>query len=158
MIEEKMDGERMYQIKEGDTLYNISRKKTIPLELLLDANPYVNVYNLQPGDWIVIPRNPNRKNEQNQKNENFINNQKYGNDDRDRYDEDLEEEFVLVDYVVSEGDTLKKVLEKFDADLEDVLKYNGMNAIILKQGGILKIPRKIDDYMLQFLIFLKLKM
>lgn len=145
MIEEKMDGERMYQIKEGDTLYNISRKKTIPLELLLDANPYVNVYNLQPGDWIVIPRNPNRKNEQNQKNENFINNQKYGNDDRDRYDEDLEEEFVLVDYVVSEGDTLKKVLEKFDADLEDVLKYNGMNAIILKQGGILKIPRKIDD-------------
>lgn len=145
MIEEKMDGERMYQIKEGDTLYNISRKKTIPLESLLDANPYVNVYNLQPGDWIVIPRNPNRKNEQNQKNENFINNQKYGNDDRDRYDEDLEEEFVLVDYVVSEGDTLKKVLEKFDADLEDVLKYNGMNAIILKQGGILKIPRKIDD-------------
>ena len=145
MIEEKMDGERMYQIKEGDTLYNISRKKTIPLELLLDANPYVNVYNLQPGDWIVIPRNPNRKNEQNQKNENFINNQKYGNDDRDRYDEDFEDEFVLVDYVVSEGDTLKKVLEKFDADLEDVLKYNGMNAIILKQGGILKIPRKIDD-------------
>ena len=145
MIEEKMDGERMYQIKEGDTLYNISRKKTIPLESLLDANPYVNVYNLQPGDWIVIPRNPNRKNEQNQKNENFINNQKYGNDDRDRYDEDFEEEFVLVDYVVSEGDTLKKVLEKFDADLEDVLKYNGMNAIILKQGGILKIPRKIDD-------------
>ena len=145
MIEEKMDGERMYQIKEGDTLYNISRKKTIPLELLLDANPYVNVYNLQPGDWIVIPRNPNRKNKQNQRNENFINNQKYGNDEHDRYNEDLEEEFVLVDYVVSEGDTLKKVLEKFDADLEDVLKYNGMNAIILKQGGILKIPRKIDD-------------
>ena len=42
-------------IKEGDTLYHISRRYQVPLALLLRANPYVDVYNLQIGDEICIP-------------------------------------------------------------------------------------------------------
>lgn len=114
---------KKYQIMEGDTLYAISRRERIPLEWILRANPYVNVYNLQIGEWICIPQW------------------------RDEEDENEMEmpDTVVVDYVVGEGDTLEDVLNKFDADLEDLLRYNGMHAIALKKGTILKIPRRVDD-------------
>lgn len=44
-----------YVIKKGDTLYSISRKYDVPLALVLRANPYVDVYNLQIGQEICIP-------------------------------------------------------------------------------------------------------
>lgn len=45
----------MYAVKNGDTLYSISMKYNIPLALLLRANPYVDVYNLQVGETICVP-------------------------------------------------------------------------------------------------------
>ena len=42
-------------IKEGDTLYTISRSYRVPLGLLLRSNPYLDIYNLQIGDEICIP-------------------------------------------------------------------------------------------------------
>ena len=44
-----------YVIKKGDTLYSISRRYDVPLALVLRANPYVDVYNLQVGDEVCIP-------------------------------------------------------------------------------------------------------
>ena len=44
-----------YVIKKGDTLYSISRRYNVPLALILRANPYVDVYNLQIGDEICVP-------------------------------------------------------------------------------------------------------
>ncbi|SET05373.1 LysM peptidoglycan-binding domain-containing protein [[Clostridium] polysaccharolyticum] len=44
-----------YVIKKGDTLYSISRRYDVPLAMVLRANPYVDVYNLQIGDEICIP-------------------------------------------------------------------------------------------------------
>ena len=118
-----------YVIKEGDTLYKISRKEKIPLEWILHANPYVDVYNLQIGEKICLPgRKPVP-----------------GNPPYIVVPEDFEDAFILVDYVIKEGDTLEQLLERFDVDLEDLLKYNGMHAITLKTGNILKIPREIDD-------------
>ena len=43
------------EIKEGDTLYRISRKYRISLDRIMEANPYVDVYNLRPGQEICIP-------------------------------------------------------------------------------------------------------
>ena len=40
----------VHVIKEGETLYQLSRMYRIPVALLMRANPYVDVYNLQPGD------------------------------------------------------------------------------------------------------------
>ena len=37
----------MHMIKKGDTLYALSRRYHVPLEVMLRANPYVDVYNLQ---------------------------------------------------------------------------------------------------------------
>lgn len=117
----------LYEVREGDTLYKISRMTGVPLDWILQENPYVDVYNLQVGDRICLPE----RREVHGKPLYFI-----SHDDK---------EFILVDYVIKEGDTLEQLLERFDVDLEDLLKYNGMHAIGLKQGNILKIPREIDD-------------
>ncbi|MCI9681851.1 MAG: LysM peptidoglycan-binding domain-containing protein, partial [Lachnospiraceae bacterium] len=42
-------------VQKGDTLYLLSRRYHIPLWMVLNANPYVNIYNLQVGDEICIP-------------------------------------------------------------------------------------------------------
>ena len=45
----------VHVIKEGETLYHLSRQYRVPLALILRANPYVDVYNLQVGQEICIP-------------------------------------------------------------------------------------------------------
>lgn len=45
----------IHVIKPGDNLYQLSRKYRVPLALILRANPYVDVYNLRPGQEICIP-------------------------------------------------------------------------------------------------------
>lgn len=45
----------IHVIKQGDNLYQLSRKYRVPLALILRANPYVDVYNLRPGQEICIP-------------------------------------------------------------------------------------------------------
>lgn len=44
-----------HTVKKGDTLYEISRMHDVPLAMLLRANPYADVFNLQPGDTICVP-------------------------------------------------------------------------------------------------------
>ena len=46
----------LHIVEKGDTLYLLSRRYHVPLWAVLDANPYVNIYNLQIGDEICIPR------------------------------------------------------------------------------------------------------
>ncbi len=68
MLEKRLEMKQMnyeycngftHTIKKGDTLYEISRKHNVPLALLLRANPYVDVFNLQVGDTICIPSENN---------------------------------------------------------------------------------------------------
>lgn len=46
----------LHVVQSGDTLYLLSRRYRVPLWAILFANPYVDVYNLQIGDEICIPR------------------------------------------------------------------------------------------------------
>lgn len=115
---------KKYQIREGDTLYSISRREEVPLEWILQANPYINIYNLQIGDWICIPKQKEHE----------------GNMDRPP-----KNDMAIIEYVVGESDTLKSLLDKFDIDIEDLLKYNGMNAVVLRKGSVLKVPKEAED-------------
>jgi len=45
----------IHVIREGDTLYTLSKKYHVPLLWVMYANPYVDVYNLQVGDEVCIP-------------------------------------------------------------------------------------------------------
>ena len=51
----------IYTIKQGDTLYGISRKYDVPLAMILHANPYADVYRLNIGDTICIPVKSKKK-------------------------------------------------------------------------------------------------
>lgn len=46
----------IHVIEKGDTLYNIGKKYNVRVSALMFANPYVDVYNLQIGDEICIPK------------------------------------------------------------------------------------------------------
>lgn len=45
----------VHKVKEGDTLYRLSKLYGVRLVDIMKENPYVNVYNLQIGDEILIP-------------------------------------------------------------------------------------------------------
>jgi LysM repeat protein len=47
-----------YIIREGDSFYNIAQRYSIPLNLLLEANPEANPYDLKVGQEICIPNVP----------------------------------------------------------------------------------------------------
>ena len=47
---------RIYVVKKGDSLYKIAKENGITVNELMRANPYVNVYNMQVGEEICIPR------------------------------------------------------------------------------------------------------
>ncbi|WP_205839164.1 LysM peptidoglycan-binding domain-containing protein [Velocimicrobium porci] len=46
---------KVHIVEKGDTLYKLSRKYNVPLALILRANPFTDVYNMQVGDEICIP-------------------------------------------------------------------------------------------------------
>lgn len=46
----------MHVIEKGDTLYKIGKQYGVKVSALMLANPYVNVYNLQVGDELCIPK------------------------------------------------------------------------------------------------------
>ncbi len=45
----------LHIVEAGDTLYKIGKKYGVPVSRVMYANPYVNIYNLQPGDEICVP-------------------------------------------------------------------------------------------------------
>ena len=47
---------RIHVVEPGDTLYLIGKKYGVTVSAIMYANPYVDVYNLQMGDEIYIPK------------------------------------------------------------------------------------------------------
>lgn len=99
-----------YTIKAGDTLYNISRRYNIPLDLIMNANPFINIYNLQIGDVICLP-----------------------------VQIPISYENVIT-YVVKPGETLDSILQQFNISYEDFMQYNNMINNTLQPGMVLIIP------------------
>jgi len=46
----------IHEIRKGDTLYGLGKKYNVKVSAIIFANPYVNVYHLQIGDEICIPK------------------------------------------------------------------------------------------------------
>lgn len=45
----------IYVIQQGDTMYKIAKKFRINMEAIMQNNPYLNVFNLKPGDEMCLP-------------------------------------------------------------------------------------------------------
>lgn len=48
----------IHTVEKGDTLYRLGKKYEVTVSALIYANPYVDVYNMQIGDEICIPKFP----------------------------------------------------------------------------------------------------
>ncbi len=45
----------VHRVKQGETMYHLSRMYNVSIDELISANPGVNVYNMQNGDEVCIP-------------------------------------------------------------------------------------------------------
>lgn len=53
----------IHVVREGDSLYALSRKYHVPLTQIMYSNPFVDIYNLQVGDELCIPVSLHRREE-----------------------------------------------------------------------------------------------
>ena len=121
----------VYVVKDGDTLYKIAKEYDLKLIDILNSNPYVNVYNLQPGDELCLPTMPNSMT--------------WHNMDRmkDNRMNDMEENV----YVTREGDTLRDILEYFNTDYMMLAEYNpAFYDLPVPEGTIVHEPKEKETY------------
>lgn len=101
----------VHTIKQGDTLYKLSRIYGVDLECIMDANPDINIYNLQINQKICIPVTPGQKPQQG------------------------------IAYRVNKGESLNSLLKKFDMTFEEFERFNRqLMPIPLKTNSIVFIP------------------
>ncbi len=140
---------RVHVIEEGDTLYQLSRRYNVPLALILRANPFSDVYNLQIGDEICIPtmigRPPEMPEQPNVPNRpNMPGNNQQGRPDRPITMPQFPNLFM---YTVKEEDSMEDILDEFEISLEDLLNFNDLDEIMLLPGSVVKVPvrRRNED-------------
>ena len=106
----------VYVVKKGDTLYSIAQKYHCRVRELLDRNPFVDIYNLQPGEEICVP------------------------DCRGQGKLDFRP------YVVKEGDTLEKILKNVSMRFEELAKINRiLYNLKVPAGTILLVPARKEQ-------------
>ncbi len=126
---------KIHTIQTGDTLYKISGMYRVPLALILRANPYVDIYNLQVGEKLCIPGG-------------FDNETKppkpicpgNGCDSEDNNPPSMGGMVSVFLYVIKDVQSIQDVLDKFGITLEDLLKENNLGNIMLQPGTAMKIP------------------
>ncbi|MDI9508818.1 MAG: LysM peptidoglycan-binding domain-containing protein [Bacillota bacterium] len=99
-----------YEIKQGDTLYSISRRYNVAVDNIIMANPFINVYKLQIGDRICLPCVPNTD---------------YAH---------------FTTYLIEEGDSLGSVCSKMGINISDLMELNDIYSIDLMPGTTLSVP------------------
>lgn len=110
---------RFHTIKKGDTLYSLARMYNIPLIMLLKANPFIDVYNMQIGEKVCIPI---------------------------KCDLVCNEIPVTGDppktfaYVIMPGESLNDILIKYKITIEDILEFNKPEDLVMKPGIAIMLP------------------
>ena len=122
---------QIHVVKQGDSLYQISRMHHVPLALILRANPYVDVYNLQIGQEICVP---------------IMEMPGDGMESGEMRPGDMESDRIPNDRIlyVTDGEiTLGDLLKEYDIDWEDFMKMNDLSQIVLAKDVVLYLPKKV---------------
>ncbi len=103
----------VHVVEPGDTLYGIAQKYHTRVRVLLDLNPFVDIYNLQPGDEICIPSGPPTV------------------------------QAGFKPYVVKPKETVGEILKKLSVSFEDLARVNKvLSDLTLRPGTILLVPMR----------------
>lgn len=153
----------IHVIKPGDNLYQLSRRYRVPLALILRANPYVDVYNLKPGQEICIPMSrpvrpipgqssPMMGEDSGNRNEMRMDDRQ---EDRDENREDYErmdrERPVEMEECPDESCTyrsdgtksLGKILEENGLSMTEFFERNDPDQVIIASDVMLELPKKV---------------
>lgn len=160
----------IHVIKQGDNLYQLSRKYRVPLALILRANPYVDVYNLQPGQEICIPvarpypgmmtppfcvRPPRRQEldmpmepedemEMSESEpEEISGEEQLENAEDGKWEEEEEECDRKGEYVCEGNRSLGDILREQDMTVSDFMESNSPDSLILAEGTRLYLIKKV---------------
>lgn len=153
----------IHVIKPGENLYLLSRKYHVPLALILRANPYVDVYNLQPGQEVCIPmsrpimpfpgvRSPmprepedvmeNTLDEAVSEGREEINEEReQEREENEKIEEQKEMDFFV--YITEEEESIASILDKTEMTLTEMLANNPLDGIILAKNVALNVPKKV---------------
>jgi LysM repeat protein/ABC-type branched-subunit amino acid transport system substrate-binding protein len=124
-----IEGEKYvyYEIQPGQTLYSISKRYQVALELIQKANPDINTNDLKPGYMLRIPKVRQEPNLVEQK----------------REEQDLFEK-----HKVRRKETLFSISRRYNVDMETIRKVNpAIDFTNLRRGTELKIPK--DQWFIQ---------
>lgn len=153
---------RIHTIQTGDTLYKISGMYHVPLALILRANPYVDIYNLQVGEKLCIPggfdneTKPPRPEcgtggcrpiEPSNPSTPGTPSMPSMPNRPGRPGNTTMSGFI---FVIKDVESLQDILDKFDIDLEDLLEENDLSHIMIQPGTSMKIPgyaKRIEESM-----------
>lgn len=160
----------IHVIKQGDNLYQLSRKYRVPLALILRANPYVDVYNLQPGQEICIPvarpypgmmtppfcvRPPRRQEPDmpmepedememsESEPEEISGEEQLENAEDGKWEEEEEERDRKGEYVCEGNRSLGDILREQDMTVSDFMESNSPDSLILAEGTRLYLIKKV---------------
>ncbi|OUQ68928.1 hypothetical protein B5E53_05250 [Eubacterium sp. An11] len=101
----------VHVVEPGDTLYGIAQKHHTRVRVLLDLNPFVDIYNLQPGDEICIPASPSSG------------------------------QMGFRPYVVKQKETVSDILKTLSMSFEELARVNKvLSNLTLRPGTILLVP------------------
>lgn len=101
----------VHVVEPGDTLYGIAQKHHTKVRVLLALNPFVDIYNLQPGDEICIPA------------------------------ESSSTEVGFRPYVVKANETVGDILKTLSISFEELARVNKvLSNLTLRPGTILLVP------------------
>ena len=163
----------IHVIKQGDNLYQLSRKYRVPLALILRANPYVDVYNLQIGQEICIPmsrpimpfpgmrppmqprtydegsageREENAREREEEMRENrgeVMMSETEGTEAVGDMQTEQQDESLADSYVCDGATSLAAILENTGMTIEELLENNNLNEIIVGADVRLTVPKKV---------------
>lgn len=108
-----------HKIKEGETLWSISRQYRVSVQDLTSSNSNLSATSLMRGQFLRIPKNSS----------NHVSKQKFPNQEKE--------------YQVQSGDSLWNIAQRFQVSVWEIQKRNGLSGTSIRKGQILLLP---DSY------------
>lgn len=121
--------ETTYQVKQGDNLYNISKRFNVSVEEIMDMNNMDSI-SLRVGQDLIIP-----KKNQETKNKGSINKTNQANIAKQT------ESY----HIVKKGDTISRIAKKHSINVKELKRINGLESNSLKIGQKLLLATKETD-------------
>ena len=122
----------IHVIRSGDNLYQLSRRYRVPLALILRANPYVDVYNLSPGQEI--------QQENVETTEQETDDEEYEEEQTAQSEEEKEVSCV---YRADGTKSLGAILNECGMTMAEFFEKNNPEQIIIAADVLFEVPKKV---------------